>query len=87
MNVGQSTRAIPGILNSKNVIWIFFSEPMKCPLKFFMLYFAKIEVEKMDLLWVKSEGIYFLNMRSKVIAPKLNIIFFYFTLTNYRLNE
>ena len=47
-----------------------------------MLYFAKIEVEKMDLLWVKSEGRYFLNMRSKVIAPKINIIFFYFTLFN-----
>ena len=81
MNVGQSTRAIPGILNSKNVILIFFTEPMKCPLYFFMLYFAKIEVEKMDLLWVKSEGRYFLNMRSKVIAPKINI-FFYFTLFN-----
>ena len=52
------------------------------PTLILMLYFAKIEVEKMDLLWVKSEGRYFLNMRSKVIAPKINIIFFYFTLFN-----
>ena len=26
-NVGQGTRAIPGILNSKNVIWIFLLNP------------------------------------------------------------
>ena len=32
MNVDQSTRAIPVICTCKNVIWIFLTQPMKCPL-------------------------------------------------------
>ena len=32
MNMDQSTRAIPTICTCKNVIWIFPTQPMKCPL-------------------------------------------------------
>ena len=32
MNVDQSTGAIPIICTCKNVIWIFLTQPMKCPL-------------------------------------------------------
>ena len=32
MNVDQSTRVIQIICICKNVIWIFLTQPMKCPL-------------------------------------------------------
>ena len=70
MNVDQSTRAIPTICTCKNVIWIFLTQPMKCPLKFVMLYFTMIEIGKMNLFLVGSEGIYFVNLGSKVITSR-----------------
>ena len=70
MNVDQSTRAIPINCTCKNVIWIFLTQPMKCPLKFFVLYFTMIEVGKMNLFWVGSEGIYFVNLGSKVSTSR-----------------
>ena len=70
MNVDQSTRAIPTICTCKNVIWIFLTQPMKCSLKFFVIYFTMIEVGKMNLFWVGSEGIYFFNIK-KIHIKKL----------------
>ena len=43
---------------------------MKCPLKFVVIYFTMIEVGKMNLFWVGSEGIYFVNLGSKVITSR-----------------
>ena len=47
-----------------------------------MLYLAKIVFEEMDLVWVGSDDIYFVNMRSKVTAPKINKYKNDFTLIN-----
>ena len=54
----------------KIVIWIFLTQPMKCPLYFCVIYFTMIEVEKMNIFWVGSEGIYFVNLGSKVITSR-----------------
>ena len=70
MNVDQSTRALPTICTCKNVIWIFLTQPMKYPLYFCVIYFTMIEVGKMNLFWVLSEGIYFVNLGSKVITSR-----------------
>ena len=70
--MGQSTHAILIICTCKNVIRIFLTEPKKCPLYFCMPYFTKIEVGKMDRVWVGSVDMYFVNVGSKVTTTKNN---------------
>ena len=59
MNVDQSTRAIPVICTCK---MDFFDPAHEMPTLFFVLYFTMIEVGKMNLFWIGSEGIYFVNV-------------------------
>ena len=42
----------------------FWTKPMKSPLKMFVLYFTMTEVGKMNLVWVGSIDIYFVNVGS-----------------------
>ena len=72
MNMDQSTLGIVSIICAcKNVMWIFGTKPMKCPLSFFtMIEVGKMAVEKMD--W----SIYIIvNVVSRVITSTL---FYYF---------
>ena len=70
MNVDQSTRVLPTICTCKNVIWILFDPAHEMPTLIFVINFTMIEVGKMNLFWVGSEGIYFVNLGSNVITSR-----------------